>query len=195
MQPPTRVFVVADNHSEARRLGKIFTESAGFLVTGFGVPATLSGLNARKVDVVVVRTEHRIHLTGSSRISLPILYLVPDTDGAHRGAKAVLPWDANPAQIRAGALAVAAGLHVGQADFKPTSCSDSEFGFLEPLTDRELRVLDLIAEGLSNPEIARHLGISRNTAKFHVSSIIAKLGATSRTEAVTVALRRGLMIL
>jgi len=58
MQPPTRVFVVADNHSEARRLGKIFTESAGFVVTGARVPATLSGLHARKVDDQVERRGH-----------------------------------------------------------------------------------------------------------------------------------------
>ncbi len=65
---------------------------------------------------------------------------------------------------------------------------------LDPLTDRELEVLNLVAEGFSNLEIAKRLGVSRNTIKFHVSSIIGKLGATSRTEAVTVGLRRGLII-
>jgi len=52
-----------------------------------------------------------------------------------------------------------------------------------------------VAEGLSNPQIAKRLKVSRNTAKFHVSSIIAKLGANSRTEAVTLGLRRGLIII
>jgi DNA-binding NarL/FixJ family response regulator len=71
---------------------------------------------------------------------------------------------------------------------------EDELAFLDPLTERELSVLNLLAEGLSNPEIARHLGISRNTVKFHVSSIISKLGAASRTEAVAVGLKRGLII-
>jgi DNA-binding NarL/FixJ family response regulator len=56
-------------------------------------------------------------------------------------------------------------------------------------------VLQLLAEGLPNKRIAAQLHISEHTAKFHVSAIILKLGATSRTEAVTLAARRGLLIL
>jgi two-component system nitrate/nitrite response regulator NarL len=65
----------------------------------------------------------------------------------------------------------------------------------EPLTARELQVLQLVAEGLPNKGIARRLGISENTAKFHVASLCGKLGASSRTEAVTTAARRGLILL
>src|ERR1700736_2554655 len=65
----------------------------------------------------------------------------------------------------------------------------------EPLTARELQVLQLVAEGLPNKGIARRLGISENTAKFHVASLCGKLGASSRTEAVTIAARRGLILL
>lgn len=65
----------------------------------------------------------------------------------------------------------------------------------EPLTARELQVLQLVAEGLPNKGIARRLGISENTAKFHVASLCGKLGASSRTEAVTSAARRGLILL
>ena len=65
----------------------------------------------------------------------------------------------------------------------------------EPLTPRELQVLQLIAQGLPNKGIARQLGISENTAKFHVASLTGKLGAASRTEAVTLAARRGLIVL
>lgn len=61
------------------------------------------------------------------------------------------------------------------------------------LTPRELEVLALVAEGASNKTIARRLGISVHTAKFHVGSLLAKLGAASRTEAVTLATRRGLL--
>jgi len=61
------------------------------------------------------------------------------------------------------------------------------------LTDREIEVLALLVEGLSNPEIAERLVVSRSTIKFHVSSILSKLGAASRTEAVAVAVKEGLL--
>ena len=68
-------------------------------------------------------------------------------------------------------------------------------GVVEPLTPREQQVLELLAEGLPNKAIAARLGISDQTVKFHVASIAAKLGATNRTEAVRLALRRGLLTL
>lgn len=61
------------------------------------------------------------------------------------------------------------------------------------LTPRELEVLDLISEGLQNSEIAERLFVTERTVKFHVSSILAKLGADNRTEAVAIAARRGLI--
>jgi DNA-binding NarL/FixJ family response regulator len=67
--------------------------------------------------------------------------------------------------------------------------------FDEPLTVREVQVLELLAEGLPNKSIARRLGISDQTVKFHVSSISSKLGAANRTDAVRRALRRGLITL
>ncbi|MBX5449563.1 response regulator [Thermogemmatispora sp.] len=65
----------------------------------------------------------------------------------------------------------------------------------EPLTERELEVLRLLAQGMPNKEIAARLVISERTAKFHVSSIMNKLGATNRTEAVALAAQRGLITL
>ena len=66
---------------------------------------------------------------------------------------------------------------------------------LEPLTPREREVLELLAHGLSNRQIAERLGISEHTAKFHVAAISGKLGAASRTEAVSRGVRRGLITL
>jgi DNA-binding NarL/FixJ family response regulator len=65
----------------------------------------------------------------------------------------------------------------------------------EPLTARELEVLAMLAEGVGNREIADRLAVSEHTAKFHISSILDKLGVSTRTEAVTTGLRTGLILL
>ena len=63
----------------------------------------------------------------------------------------------------------------------------------DPLTSRELEVLELLSEGLANKSIAARLAISDQTVKFHVAAICGKLGATNRTDAVRRAIRRGLV--
>jgi len=71
---------------------------------------------------------------------------------------------------------------------------EREGGWIEePLTPREVEVLELVAEGLPNKAIASRLGISDQTVKFHVRSISGKLGASNRTDVVRRALRRGLI--
>jgi len=109
--------------------------------------------------------------------------------------RAVLPNDATAAQIIAAVYAAAAGLVVVPVEdataVLPETRSDTP---LEPLTHRETQVLEMLAEGLSNKEIAARLGISDHTAKFHVNSILAKLNAGTRTEAVTRGIRAGLIM-
>jgi len=73
--------------------------------------------------------------------------------------------------------------------------SDALDDLIEPLTERETQVLELLAEGLSNKGIAARLGISDQTVKFHVASICGKLDAHNRTEAVRRAVRHGLITL
>ena len=72
---------------------------------------------------------------------------------------------------------------------------DEDDSLDEPLTPREIQVLELLAEGLPNKTIAARLGISDQTVKFHVASISGKLGAANRTDAVRRAVRRGLIAL
>ena len=84
--------------------------------------------------------------------------------------------------------------HVGQQNTSspPAPLHSASY---ETLTERELEVLALLAQGMPNKEIAAHLTISERTAKFHVSSIMGKLGATNRTEAVSLAAQKGLITL
>jgi len=76
----------------------------------------------------------------------------------------------------------------------PTHGDDDE-ALDEPLTPREIQVIELLAEGLPNKAIAERLGISDQTVKFHLASISGKLGAANRTDAVRRAVRRGLITL
>ena len=78
---------------------------------------------------------------------------------------------------------------------RPARQTGDEDEFEEPLTPREIDVVELLAEGLSNKAIAVRLGISDQTVKFHVASICGKLGAVNRTDAVRRAVRRGLISL
>ncbi|WP_040444242.1 response regulator [Ktedonobacter racemifer] len=83
--------------------------------------------------------------------------------------------------------------HMGQRERENNYRTLQGIPRVEELTERELEVLRLLAQGMPNKEIASHLVISERTAKFHVSSIMSKLGATNRTEAVALAAQRGLI--
>ena len=114
------------------------------------------------------------------------------------GARGALSQDVTPAQIVAAVYAAAAGLLVMPVEqgvaFPPRSpMHEPVEEIVEPLTPREMDVLEMLAEGLSNKLIAHRLSISDHTAKFHVNSILAKLNAGTRTEAVTRGVRLGLI--
>lgn len=120
-------------------------------------------------------------------------------DGAPRG---YLTRDASPEEIVSAVRSVAQGLTVIDPARLPELLQAATGPRAEPplvpeetLTPREQEVLQLMAAGLPNKTIAVQLGISDHTAKFHVSSVLAKTGAASRTEAVTTAARRGLLLL
>jgi NarL family two-component system response regulator YdfI len=117
------------------------------------------------------------------------------------GVRALLPFDVSIDQLSATLKGVTAGLlvlHPSEVDVllpAATPASEPLTDLAEPLTRREREVLQMLASGVSNKEIAARLNISDHTAKFHVASIFGKLGATTRTEAVTAGIRRGLVLL
>ena len=110
------------------------------------------------------------------------------------GLRAALPLTARPEEIDGAVRAVHGGLLVLHPEaLAPAAVADTVVATGAALTAREREILELMAEGAHNRSIATRLAISRHTVKFHVASILAKLGAASRTEAVAVALRRGLL--
>jgi DNA-binding CsgD family transcriptional regulator len=104
--------------------------------------------------------------------------------GPH-GAGAHLANGTSAGRLRAAVAAVLEGLSVREA---PWAVQDAD---REALTPRELEVFELLGKGLSNRDIGGVLGISAHTAKYHVGQILAKVGATTRAEAVSEGLRHG----
>lgn len=112
------------------------------------------------------------------------------------GVRAVLGADVGAAELRAAVAAVGAGLLVLDPDAVNRGASTvARAPVAGALTSREVEVLEMLAEGMSNRAIAARLKIARNTVKFHVAAIFLKLGARTRTEAVTLGVRQGLISL
>jgi two-component system, NarL family, nitrate/nitrite response regulator NarL len=141
-------------------------------------------------DVVVTDMPARVSEEGGAAVVLSDEEDLLASVRPLRGGLALLPTSASADQIVAAIEATAAGLavvhpdHAGSLSARPSD---------DPLTPREREVLHLLAAGLGNKEIAGRLAISDHTAKFHVSQILAKLNAVSRAEAVSIAMRRGLV--
>lgn len=135
------------------------------------------------------------------RLDAPALVLVTDAASASEalaaGARGVLMRNASPRRIHAALQAVSEGLMVVDDELAPALLHASRPApeLAEPLTNRELEVMQLLASGLTNKEIAQRLGISDHTVKFHVNAILGKLGVETRTEAVVNAARLGIVIL
>jgi two-component system, NarL family, response regulator YdfI len=177
------------------------------------------GESHRQPDVVLVAVEAQgegafesftWNAGGWNSAGVPIILLVENpghriSETVPAGVRAVLPRNVTPAEIVGAIEAVVAGLYVFHpsdvdsiSTLRPREADTApEFGeqLVERLTPREIEVLQLLSEGLGNKEIAARLNISEHTAKFHVASIMGKLGATSRTEAVTLGIRHGFVMI
>jgi two-component system, NarL family, response regulator YdfI len=122
--------------------------------------------------------------------------------GSRLLAWGVLPVNATEDELLAAVHALGEGLWVGAPGLvkdllirsSVQMLSDAE-PLIEPLTGREIEVLQLISQGLANKQIALELNISEHTVKFHLSSLYAKLGVSSRTEAIRAGMQRGLITL
>jgi NarL family two-component system response regulator YdfI len=134
----------------------------------------------------------------------PILWLIDlqdawITEAWRLGIPGLLPTEATATEIVTAIEAVAAGLMVFHPDIAAVIRSTAPRALLtppsQPLTEREIEILRMLAEGMANKTIARQLHISEHTVKFHMSSIFAKLQVSSRTEAVTIGIRQGLILL
>ncbi len=151
---------------------------------------------------------------GWNAAGVPVILLVDNparqiSEPLPPSVRAVLPRNVTPAELVGAIEAVAAGLYVfhpseldslpilrpREPDLAPELAPQPAEPFVEHLTPREVEVLQLLSEGLGNKEIASRLNISEHTAKFHVASIMGKLGAASRTEAVTLGIRHGLVLI
>jgi two-component system, NarL family, response regulator YdfI len=207
----TRVLIGASSEVVRAGLESLLATVATFEVVGsFSISSASAQVEELQPDVVLLDLESPEDESMSLPIELGISPLVVLTDNTENswavealrsGTRAILPREATAAEIIAAIEASAAGLVAIHPDvlsilFPTTSREQPEPNpFDHVLTPREIEVLRMMAQGLGNKEIASQLGISDHTVKFHISSIFAKLGASSRTEAVTVGIRQGLIMI
>ena len=178
-----------------------------------GEAATLNelGLLPRRTDVVVIASwgnslrliqnaiiaslpETPVLLLSNDPVSTRSIVNVAPLEGRAWG---FLSMDTTQEELAAAVHALALGLWVGDSTFtggiglaEPGEGSDGDL-----LTPREKEVLQLLAQGLPNKQIAQRIGISENTVKYHISSIYSKLGASNRTEAVRSGAHKGIIVL
>ena len=169
--------------------------------------ARVEELSVSGVDVLVLASPDGLRALESDTAPA-VLLLTDDLDDVRElqnqslPAWGVLPVNASEDELGAAVRALGEGLWVGAPALlrnllrRPSvvEVSDTE-PLADPLTGREIEVLQMRASGLANKQIALSLGISEHTVKFHLSSLYAKFGVTSRTEAVRTGARRGLVVL
>jgi two-component system nitrate/nitrite response regulator NarL len=212
-----RVLVIADDPLARAGLAAVLADQSELVVCG-----RTSGMDDLRAAIELYRPGVLLWDAGwhpvpsLARLAdlearVPVAILLPDESDARQawtaGARALLRRDAEPSRIAAALAAAVHGLAVIEPDFaealrsslpdRTPSLSEGagSAALVEPLTPRELEVLRLLAEGLPNKTIAARLDISEHTVKYHVNTILGKLGVTSRTEAVVRATRLGLILL
>ena len=200
-----RVTIVSPNHALRVGLREMLSSHANIEVVGETV--NLESVNEKETEVVVLASVSSILLQNGKK-DFAILFLTDDIESVRMLLNSkvqtwgVLSVEATAEELAAGVFAVGEGLWVGAPSLVaelmrlPRGGEGSgEDSLIEPLTAREKEVLQLMAQGLANKQIALSLSISEHTVKFHLSSLYAKLGISSRTEAVRRGIELGLISL
>ena len=195
--------VLADSAIVRRGLSEILNGTGEVRVVASAPLAEASTLEPEGVDVLVedVPDQASVELLLAQRPGrVPALVLVAEAEHARSlvrgGAHGALAREASGEQVAAASVAVASGLHVFDPQtFSAVSSPRAPAGAQPVLTPREHQVLDLVASGWSNRAIADELTVSEHTVKFHVRSLLEKLGADTRADAVARAARRGILTL
>ena len=197
--------IVSPNSALRIGLRELLGRQPDIQITGEAVD--LEGIHEMETEVLVLASVSSARLL-ESRITSPILFLTDDVEsvravlGSNVRAWGVLSPDATEDELAAAVRAVGEGLWVGAPSlvremirFSGRRESLGEESLTEQLTAREKEVIQLMAQGLANKQIALSLGISEHTVKFHLSSLYSKLGISSRTEAIKRGIELGLISL
>ena len=203
-----RIAVVATFAVRRAGLESIIRSHAEFHLAGsFGTLASLvSFARSTELDVIVIDSDsiHDLLRERTSDAAIVLLAEVSDARSIARllrsGVRAILSRESAADDVLSAISAAYDGLvllSTATADRLAGVFGDQlaevDDELSEEITSRETEVLRMLAEGLVNKDIAARLGISEHTVKFHISSILDKLGASTRTEAVTLGIRRGLI--
>ncbi len=200
-----RVTIVSPNSALRIGLRELLSRQSDFKVVGETVD--LESVNEIETEVVVLASVSSVRLL-ESKSTFAVLFLTDDVQSirsvlnSNTRAWGLLSPDATEDELVVAVRAVGEGLWVGapglvQSLIRLTGRRESlgEESLIEPLTAREKEVIQLMAQGLANKQIALALSISEHTVKFHLSSLYAKLGISSRTEAVKRGIELGLISL
>lgn len=191
-----RVLIIADTAARALRVAELLAEDERFEILEATSVMDDRALESIPVDVLIAACIAPERL---NQVDVPVVLLddLPSGIPLRSPVRAHLPFRSSAAEIAAAADAaghnlttlteeqVAFWLHARDLDL--------DIEFQEELTPRELEILRMLADGSTNKEIGKRLGISDHTAKFHVAQILAKLRAAGRAEAVAIGIRRGLV--
>jgi DNA-binding NarL/FixJ family response regulator len=205
------VVIVFADPALRRRLEDLLRADRGVTIVGVAADAAAARALMQQTQVNAILADAAAAAAMAewtiAQLKKPVIALLDDAGDAQSsleaigtGVRAVLPRSAGGEEILAALRAVSSGLVVLPHELVPMLLDGASHGLAKgngaaPLTARELEVLAALADGASNKAIARRLGISFHTVKFHVAAILAKLDADSRTEAVTKAAQLGLVML
>ncbi len=212
-----RVMVVAASPVVRAGLSAVLTSNPQLTVVGSvsDLDALLREVGQLQPDLVLLDLSSNLQqsvwekllLMQEEQYSSPIIVIADELDSINlevalrSGVRGILPDSSTESEIIAAVEAIAFGLIVLHPDavellsLKESMREKVTLTPMQTLTPREIEVLEMLGSGLGNKAIAKGLHISDHTVKFHVSSIFGKLGVSSRTEAVTVGVRLGLIML